>query len=71
MPDDTNAICLSEQLCFYESGNEAAINAQRLSMSEIMQCGYVFSIFSERLIQNGNVRQILTELSYQLRKIVC
>ena len=69
--DDTNAIFLSEQLCFYESGNEAAINAQRLSMSEIMQCGYVFSIFSERLIQNGNVRQILTELSYQLRKIVC
>lgn len=69
--DDTNSIRLSEHLCFYESGNEAAINAQRLSMSEIMQCGYVFSSFSERLIQNGNVRQILTELSYRLRKIVC
>ncbi len=69
--DDTGAKCLSEKLCFYESKNEAALIAQRLSMSELMQCGYAFSSFSERLLQNGNVRQILTELSYRLRKIAC
>ncbi|MEE0835014.1 MAG: hypothetical protein U0M08_01235 [Clostridia bacterium] len=68
---DTEVMHLSEKLCFYDSGNEAVANAQKLSMSELMQCGNVFSSFSERLLQNGNIRQILTELSYQIRRIVC
>ena len=60
-----------ETLCFYESFDTAAELAQRISQGELIRVVSLLGRIAERLNANGNSKQILNELAFGLKRIVC
>lgn len=58
-------------LCFYENADIASELAQSVSKTELIRITSLLVRISERLNANGNSKQILTELSFGLKRIVC
>lgn len=61
----------ADKLCFYDDTEEVSVIAGALSLSELCEMADAAADASERIQKNGNIRQILTELGYRLKTIVC